>query len=217
MSKYIAPEFKKTEFNCPFCEVYARQDWNSFLGKYRGGKSTNSFFDGASPYAYYCFCNHCKQHSIWVNEKMVFPDSTNVPMPNDDLSDEIKNDYNEAASIFEKSPRAAAALLRLIIEKLCIKFECQGKSLNDKIGYLVKEKGLNSRVTKAFDTIRILGNESVHPGHINLNDNREVAFKLFGLVNFIAEKMITEEKELDKIYGILPEGHKKAIDGRNKR
>ena len=30
-TEYIAPEFKKTAFNCPFCGAYAQQNWNTKL------------------------------------------------------------------------------------------------------------------------------------------------------------------------------------------
>lgn len=215
MSKYIAPEFKKNEFNCPFCGVYAKQNWNIILSRNDAGYS----FSGniALPYGYICRCDYCNKHSIWIDGKMIFPDSINVPMPNDDLSEGLKIDYLEAASIFEKSPRASAALLRLIIEKICDDFNCEGNNLKDKIGYLVKDKRLDSRVTKALDIIRIFGNDSVHAGEINLNDKREDALKLFSLVNFIAQKLITDEKELDRMCDMFSEGQKKTIEKRDKK
>lgn len=47
----------------------------------------------------------------------------------------------------------------------------------------------------------MIGNEAVHPGSLDLRDDRETANKL---VNFITHKMITEPKEIDDIYGALP-------------
>jgi hypothetical protein len=50
---------------------------------------------------------------------MIYPEVISVDNLNEDMPEEVKFDYNEAALIVEKSPRAAAALLRLGIEKLC--------------------------------------------------------------------------------------------------
>ncbi|HNJ61220.1 MAG TPA: DUF4145 domain-containing protein, partial [Chitinophagales bacterium] len=80
---------------------------------------------------------------------------------------------------------------------------------------LVK-KGLPPKVQEALDSVRVIGNESVHPGELNINDNREIAAQLFKLVNFIATKMISEPKEIDEIYNSLPEKKLKGIEERDK-
>jgi hypothetical protein len=89
-----------------------------------------------------------------------------------------------------------------------------GKDLNKDIGSLVK-KGLPDQIQKALDVVRVIGNESVHPGQIDLNDNPATTSKLFELVNIIADKMITEPKEIDKLFDGLPEGKREAIQKRD--
>jgi hypothetical protein len=120
------------------------------------------------------------------------------------LPEDIKDDYNEAASISNFSPRAAAALLRLCIQKICILLGEQGKDLNTDIGNLVS-KGLQSDVQKALDYVRVIGNSAVHPGNIDLKDDRETVNMLFKLVNMIATKMISDLKEIDALYSKLPD------------
>jgi hypothetical protein len=90
-----------------------------------------------------------------------------------------------------------------------------GKNINNDIAKLVKE-GLPIRIQKALDTVRVTGNEAVHPGVLDLKDSQETAQKLFKLVNFIAEKMISEPNEVEKIFENLPEEKKQAIKKRDK-
>lgn len=145
---------------------------------------------------------------------MVFPDKSVIEIPNKDLSEDILKDYLEAVSIINKSPRGAAALLRLAIQKLCKELGQPGKDLNKDIAKLVSQ-GLPKGVQKALDIVRVTGNESVHPGQIDISDDIESAKKLFRLVNFIAEKMITQPKEIDALYDGLPEDKRKQIDQRD--
>jgi hypothetical protein len=68
----------------------------------------------------------------------------------------------------------------------------------------------------APDIVRVIGNDAVHPGQIDLRDDRDTATKLFGLVNLIAEKMISEPKHVEALYGSLPESKRKASEERDK-
>ena len=158
-------------------------------------------------------CTRCEKVSIWKGNQLIYPDSMNMAPPNEDLEESIKLDYNEAASVVEKSPRSAAALLRLAIEKLCKDQLKEKGTLDECIGSLVT-KGLPVELKEALDIVRVIGNESVHPGVINLNDDKDVAYKLFELVNSIAQDRITQPKEISKLHGSLPP---KKLEGISKR
>lgn len=208
--EYILPEFKKEDFHCPFCGVHTHQIWGDIL--------ENASIDGSGwhpmPEFGGALCNKCKEVSLWKNKILIYPDNPNILPANKDLEEDIKVDYGEAASIVEKSPRAAAALLRLAIEKLCKQqLGEDGKDLDECIGNLVKS-GLPVQIKEALDFVRVIGNESIHPGEINLNDNRDVAYKLFELVNIIAQNRITQPKEISKLHGSLPQ---KKLEGISKR
>ena len=204
---YTPPYWERSAFNCPFCNAYAKQIW--FDLHYWGDKGITRLENDKV-----CFCSHCGKYSIWHDYKMVFPEFTGVEPPNSDLNFDIKRDYLEAASILQKSPRGAAALLRLAIQKLMIQLGENGKDLNTDIANLVK-KGLPIKVQQSLDALRVIGNEAVHPGELDLRDDRGTAEQLFKLVNFIAEKMITEPKEIEEIYNKIPDSKKKQIEKRN--
>jgi hypothetical protein len=147
---------------------------------------------------------------------MIFPDVGDAPLLNGDLPDDVLADYEEARSILSQSPRGAAALLRLAIQKLCAELGEPGKNINEDIASLVR-KGLPVQVQQALDAVRVVGNEAVHPGQIEVSDNPAIAATLFGLVNFIAEKMISEPKAIEQIYGSLPPEKLAAIQRRDGR
>ena len=129
---------------------------------------------------------------------------------------DVRRDYEEAGTILDASPRGAAALLRLAVEKLCKGLGEPGRDLNADIASLVA-KGLDQRVQQALDVVRVIGNNSVRPGQIDLRDDRATAETLFGLVNLICEKMITEPKHVDELYTKLPEAARQAIEKRDTR
>jgi hypothetical protein len=160
-------------------------------------------------------CYNCKELAIWIRDRLVYPADGEAPPANDDMPADIRRDYDEASSILNLSPRGAAALLRLAIQKLCKELGQPGENLNRDIGELVKG-GLDPRVQKALDTVRVIGNESVHPGQIDLSDDRATAEALFKLVNLIVEKTISEPKHVEELYASLPPSKVKQIENRDR-
>jgi len=161
-------------------------------------------------------CYNCKEITVWVHDQIVYPSEKINILPNEDLSSIVKQLFDEARGIVKESPKGAAALLRLCIQHLCIELGESGKNIDSDIANLVS-KGLNPTVQKALDVVRVIGNESVHPGEIDLNDNKEIAVKLFGLVNLIAEQMITHPKHVEELYAELPEKKREGIEKRNEK
>lgn len=206
--KYEAPKLNKDAFNCPHCQAYSHQKWHKgALFSHRSYGDIIEDLDIAK-------CSHCENLSYWLGGKIINPESTGIPSPNDDLEEDIKLDYLEAASIFNKSPKGAAALLRLGIQKLCKQLGETGENINSDIASLVA-KGLPIQVQQALDTVRVIGNECVHPGQMNLNDNRDIAKKLFELINIIAQIMITQPKDIVNLYNTLPKDKLAGITNRD--
>lgn len=222
--KCVAPEYEKRAFNCPHCDVYAYQDWNNTMAQIpieEWEKSGVAAIEDEVRYQYVpnskvAFCCNCKKASIWVNQKRVFPNFSTAPLPADDMPENVTEIYNKARSIADMSPEAACSLLRLAVQLLIKHLGEDESNLNKAIGNLVK-KGLSARVQKALDSVRITGNHTIHPGEIDLDDNPEIANILFGIINFIVEKMITENKKIDEFYKFLPEKDKFAVNKRDNR
>ena len=148
-------------------------------------------------------CNSSTFPTIWLNRSMIFPLGSTGEAPSPDLPADVGVDFEEARAIAAASPRGAAALLRLCVQKLCRHLGEPGVNINTDIGSLVA-KGLPPRVQQALDSVRVIGNEAVHPGSLDLRDDQQAANRLFRLVNFIAQKMITEPREIEALYDSLP-------------
>lgn len=216
--KHIPPTLNQNSFHCPNCGVLSQQTWTrNLLGIYikthPNGNQAREEFDVVNYKV--AKCSHCNNFSIWLAEKMVYPLSGTVEMANPDLPDDIKNDYNEAKDIVNISPRGAAALLRLAVQKLCIHLGEKGTNINDDIKSLVK-KGLPQTMQQALDSVRVVGNNAVHPGTIDLNDNVEIAYALFGFVNIICEMLISQPKKVKEYYEKhIPENIRNGIEKRD--
>jgi uncharacterized protein DUF4145 len=205
---FTPPGFKKSAFHCPQCNAYANQIW--FDGHLYDRGSYPEVDDTKV-----CICTHCSAQSIWKQQKMVYPDSSPAPLPNLDLPEDIKTDYEEARSIIARSPRGACALLRLCVQKLCASLGESGKDINSDIASLVK-KGLNPKVQMSLDIVRVIGNEAVHPGQVDLRDQPATAAQLCNLINIIADAMITQPKTIESLYSGLPQSKLEQIEKRDK-
>lgn len=159
-------------------------------------------------------CFSCSQVTVWRHKNILYPGSRYEVEPSQDLPEHIRIDFDEARSILDLSPRGATALLRLCIQKLCKHLGKPGANVNADIAALVKD-GLDARVQKALDIVRVVGNEAVHPGTMDLKDDRATATKLFELVNRIAYDTITHPRELDSLFGKLPPDKTAAIEKRD--
>ncbi len=160
-------------------------------------------------------CFSCGDVTIWRFNTILYPPARYEIEPNADMNDEIRADFNEARDVLDKSPRSAAALLRLCIQKICIQLALPGKNINDDIATLVT-RGLDARIQKALDIVRVVGNNAVHPGELDLKDDRSTATKLFELVNQIAFGLITHPKQVDALFdATISDGKNVAIAKRD--
>lgn len=171
-------------------------------------KSFYDYFEETTTDEGYC------SYSLYRIWPMATP--TGIEQPNPDMPDACKEIYNEAALVFAYSRRAAAALLRLCLQKLLTEAGISGNSIDKQIQNLIKSGEDPSNVLY-MDICRILGNESVHPGTINLNEDTDTAAVLFMFINMATSRLFTAKRQINEIYQKLPSGVRKALEDRNAR
>ncbi|MDO7442356.1 DUF4145 domain-containing protein [Acinetobacter baumannii] len=211
----LQPEWRKRAFICPICNVYANMEWIHLNQNERNNQ--NILINLAR-------CFHCKSDSIWrtkshgdraYTSEMIYPRTDVIVKAEPDMPEDVKADFEEAKQVYNASPKAAAALLRLALQKLLVHLGQPGKNINSEIGNLVAEGKLNGGIQKAADTVRLTGNNSVHPGEMNEEDVDFIASKMFDLINFIIRKTITEPRELEELYNMTPLRAREAIEKRD--
>lgn len=222
MTAYVAPSWDKSAFHCPHCQTYSRQYWGQgmfirLVGALTPGgpqqvHSNNSV--DRPEFIWSARCEHCEAYSVWCGEIMIWPEAAGGVPPNPDLPQDIKTDFLEARSIVNRSPRGAAALLRLCLQKLCKHLGGKGKKIDDDIAELVK-KGLPVAIQQSLDVVRVVGNNAVHPGQMDFKDDPATASHLFALINFIADNQITQPNAIKALYESLPKNALAAIDKRD--
>lgn len=222
VNKYTAPYFNGDAFNCPYCEAYAHQEWYNmakviipeFRGVGYGSSVPDNRHSGRLDDFKISHCSKCGNYSVWFKEEMIFPKVANAPLPFEDMPEDVKEDFLEAREIVNASPRGAGGLLRLALQKLMPHLGEEGKNLNKDIGNLVK-KGLPVEIQQALDSLRVIGNESVHPGDLDLKDDFETVQALFNVINFIVDRMIIQPKKIEELYAVLPASKKEGIENRD--
>ncbi|WP_065759676.1 DUF4145 domain-containing protein [Pseudomonas defluvii] len=204
----VVPQYRLEAFNCPHCGAYAHMTWWNLRYENAGF----SILEGA-------LCMKCDEPSFWRRDqrRMVDPLSTTAPRPAADMPEDVRKDYEEAAAVFGVSPRAAAALLRLALQKLCVHLGEKGDKIDTDIRELAKKGVLPQLLINVADTVRITGNNAVHPGEMDAADVDLVASKMFKMLNLIVHKGITEPAELKALYELVPEGARAAAEEKDAR
>lgn len=219
MPKFIRPECFLEVFTCPYCDVTAKQKWYGshlmrqvYLRENSNGQAEpwdNPYeTDADEAYLDWLFskCENCHKISAWHKGEMVYPVSCPVDEPNEDMPDEVKSKYLEAARVVSLSPASAAAMLRLALQitlKKILGEESTGKIHDDIVK--LQQCHIDSSLIQALDIIRINGNEAVHPGILDINDNEDDALYLFDLLNMICDQFFTQPRRMRQMYEKLPD------------
>lgn len=129
---------------------------------------------------------------------------------------DVKEIYDEAAAVYDISPRSSAALLRLGLEILLPYLGADKAKITTMIQQLVEERKAIGRVQKVMDALRVIGNDAVHPGLIDLEgrDDKEVSLALFKITNYIVAETLGSDDMIEDLYSLLPGKVKESIENR---
>jgi hypothetical protein len=197
-------------FDCPHCGAFAHQAWAPLWKRKEGDSGDLVHVEGLR----LARCARCLKSSFWIRKTMFFPPSRTGPAPVDDMPDAVRSIYEEARAVSQVSPRSAAALLRLALQVLIDELEPGSANINTKIGRLVR-RGLSTQVQQAMDVLRVVGNNAVHPGQINLDGDGDLVPSLFVLVNLIVEQVVSRPNHVAALFDALPESARQSIGKRD--
>lgn len=231
------PTYGAGSFRCPSCGALTGQTW------LEGVKQVE--FAGLQ--LAQCQVSTCAEYTLWVGRagggrsadgdllrfkrlrteglqpsslhppRMIWPPSTAVgPVPNQDMPDSARADFEEARRAIPVSPRGGCALARLALQKVCDDLAGSAGGIDANIKKLVAD-GLSETVQQALDAVRVIGNEAVHPGQLDLSDDRATATVLLELINYIVDERVTKPKTIKAIYETLPKSKRAAIDARDNK
>jgi hypothetical protein len=212
MTRFESPSLEKSAYTCPHCGAFAEQRHQpvALEAFYR----ELEVVEGAE----WTICAACEKNSVWLQGKLVYPTSSVAPLPNEGMPDEFIGLYNEARDILGRSPSGSAALLRLLIEKLCRKLTGDNKeSLDNLIYLLVEQSNLPEEIEQALHSVRIIGNNAVHPGEIDLNVEQDLALSMFELVNLIVEEAIVRKQRIKNLYSRLPARARQGVEDKKRQ
>ena len=214
---YVKAEKAQNKYTCPHCNTLSQVE--KFQHNFKSDEYTDYNSIGAVKKIRNVLtihkCQCCGKKILWIDDTYIYPDIVSEEA-NPDMPNSVKQLYNEAALISNKSPRAACALLRLAVDTLCHELGETDRDIYKNIGALVK-KGLPQTVQQALDVVRVVGNKAVHPGQIAFDvDDNATATMLMHLLNMIVTRMLSEPNEINLLYQSLPESTKKSIEDRDK-
>jgi len=191
-------DFKIQKFKCLHCKSKSESKWY-YLAK--GGITQKGFnyYEGFVPDLYLSLCLECYNYTLWLNEKIIYPNYSEAPLPKDDMPLEIKEIFLEAREIINQSPKAASALLRISLKKFIKHLGEKNRNLELALLNLIN-KGLPEKFYKAFLEVRAIGKNSVKPGVINNRDDIDTALALFNLLNMLVVSTISKQKKVNNLF-----------------
>ena len=88
--------------------------------------------------------------------------------------------------------------------------------MNDVVAQAVKN-GLTPQAQQALDSLRVIGNDAVHPEQLVMNEeNAELIFtSLCRLLNLVVEQLVTTPRQVREMYAGLPAKNLTAIAKRD--
>ena len=203
------PEFGKLGI-CPVCGVLTQRriivhrygnvfcPHESHGGKFQIGTHRGYAVDA-------CVSEACGALGLWIEEdsgpKLVYPLTGARRPPAEGLEDREAALYEEAAALATMSPRAACALVRVLLEAFLKRHlddrgkPITGKSLAELIDLAVSDLDLSSHLRNGLTAIRKKGNRAVHDPYGLTDDARAEDLPwLFQAVDSLVDELHTNPK-----------------------
>jgi hypothetical protein len=208
----VLPGVDKDRFTCPHCGVFAMQESGTVWVRTQQNASLQlGDWTGHQ-------CAACTRLILWEHSQgfwaLVHPLTVLGEKPNRDMPDDVRRIYDEARRVGGMSPRSAAALLRLALQVLVDELEPGSGNINSKIGALV-QRGLHPQTQQAMDVLRIVGNNAVHPGQIDVSEDPGLLPGLFRLANVVVDQMISVPRHAASLFDALPQQSRNQISRRD--
>ena len=226
----ITIDFDSNTFTCPYCgkeQTYSDNNMDVKFCGYGSGyinRSTKLETYDVKVYHILCTNQNCKQISVvgrGVNVKKqwdLIPENVYRHYP-DYIPLQIRNDYEEACVIIDKSPKAAATLLRRCLQGMIHDFwDIHGKNLNAEITQL-KDK-ISATQWQAIDGLRSIGNIGAHMEHdVNLIVDIEAkeAIKLQKLIELLIEKWYIARNDEEALFAEIAQTAEEKQEARKSK
>lgn len=211
MADGAPPELNASHMTCPHCGVDANQRWHD--ARIPAGAGSSAAPDQRLRRA---DCVTCNQSSYWIEEDQVWPVPRAAIAPVEGMPSHLEELYDEARSVFPHSPRAAAGLLRLLIEqhvKQLTPTASSGAKLAERIQSLQADGMITVPTFHMLDAVRVAGNEAVHDGVIRAEgDDAATVMDLFRLVNRLTAEAVEDAELATRILG--PKKREPTMGGR---
>jgi hypothetical protein len=245
-SKDRIPRQGSESFDCPRCGVYAHQEWfdlkretytndnwnngvesvnavdSGVLDPMTGSQDTWFEEDGAIVAHQVgqwrmAKCWKCKEYSTWRDDELIFPaGSSYAPQPHEDMPEDAKTLYREAAAVVGISPRAGTALARATLELLLKSLDPMEGSQNlaKRIDHVLVDVGTKTPLGRMLTVIRHSGNKSLHveeqPDAIMVQildpEDPGVLALIFESINDLVEQLHTRPQRVEALFESVPKG-----------
>jgi hypothetical protein len=161
------------------------------------------------------YCFSCNEIGLWVGDQLVWPVVVASPeLKKLEILAELSGDKGTMIEPLNASPRGAAALLHLAVEKLCLELGVGTYEPRPALAPAIQEE-VDARVQNVLDAVKIIQDSSPPIEQNGLRDDRATADALPGFVNLICEKLIIEPRHLRALYTKVREGAQHNMDQRS--
>lgn len=196
---------------CPFCGAFSPDIYETFQRTEAKFQFPSGAYDQDWRWIITTFrCPNCQVISYTAvgsgknvkgKKVKIYPESSAIKFP-DYIPAAIREDYEEACSICDKSPKAAAALARRCLQGMIHDFwDIHEKNLNAEITKL--KDFVPAAQWKAIDAIRSIGNIGAHMEQdVNLiiDVSPEEAETLLTLIELLISKWYVNRHDEEELY-----------------